>query len=137
MPLLFSCQQRDYSVKCARSTPHSLCGGGLSAMLKRKLNNLGVWARQKFPSVICQLKPTPGRHFACSSKMTVVGSTWRDYALRVLGCIFCPFLQTLILPELAQEQQRRLSKPSSAQGSAAGWTAFFSGAGKELTLPLR
>lgn len=38
-----------------------------------KLNNLGVWARQKFPSVICQLKPIPGRHFACSSKITAVG----------------------------------------------------------------
>ena len=51
---------------------HDLHGGRLSGVLKNKLNNLGVWARQKFPSVICQLKPTSGRHFACSSKITVV-----------------------------------------------------------------
>lgn len=43
------------------------------AVFKSKLNNLGEWARQKFPSVICQLKPTPGRRFAHSSKITVVG----------------------------------------------------------------
>lgn len=102
MPLLSSCQQRDYSVKGARSTSHSLHGGGLGGMLKRKLNNPGVWATQKFPSVIHQLKPTPGRHFACSSKMTVVGLTWRVCALHVLRCIFCPFLQIPMLLELAQ-----------------------------------
>lgn len=39
---------------------------------KSELNNLGVWVRQKFPSVICQLEFTPGRHFAWSSRITVV-----------------------------------------------------------------
>lgn len=97
MPLLFSCQQRDYSVYSARSTPHHPHGAGLSGVLKSKLNNLGVWARQKCPSVICQLKPIPGRHFACSSKITVVGQTWLDGALRILGAHILPILQTTVL----------------------------------------
>lgn len=51
----------------------------------KKLNNLGVWARQKFPSIVCQLKPTPGKHFVRSSRITVVRYTWLDHVLQILG----------------------------------------------------
>lgn len=129
----FQLSAKRFSVQGARSTPHNPHGGGLSSALKSKLNNLGLWLRQKFPSVICQLKPTPGRHFACSSKITVVGQTWIDYFLYILGVHILPILQMTILLELTiQQQQQLLSKPFS--NPAIARTAFFSGTGKDGTL---
>lgn len=84
MPLLFSCQQENYSREGATSAPHRLHGGP-SGVLKSKLNNLRVWVRQKFPLVICQLKATPERHFACSSKSIAVEEPWLHYVLHSLG----------------------------------------------------
>lgn len=81
--------KRLFSVGCQVYTTPSAWRGPERCF--KKLNNLGVWARQKFPSVICQLKPIPGRHFACSSKIIVVGQTWLDGALHILGVHICPF----------------------------------------------